>query len=84
MRPIMATTASPIAYGAEREKAAPTENFFARIINRIVEARMKKARMEVNSYLSQLSDERLADLGISTDHAKALRNKNQIPASYLS
>jgi hypothetical protein len=81
----MATTTSPMVYtgtAATTTSAAPPRGFFGRMLDRFVQARMKHAEVQVQTYLSQLSDTRLKDLGFSADETKALREKGRIPASY--
>jgi uncharacterized protein YjiS (DUF1127 family) len=85
MRAIMALTTSPMELAADGKAAvagAKAPGFFARFFERLIQARMQQARVHVESYLSHLSDERLKDLGFSTDETKALRAKGTIPASY--
>lgn len=82
----MATTTSPMEYAGTAATttttAAPTRGFFRRMFDRFINARMKNAEVHVQSYLAQLSDTRLKDLGFSADETKALREKGRIPASY--
>jgi hypothetical protein len=81
----MATTTSPMVYtgtAATTTSAAPARGFLGRMLDRFVQARMKHAEVQVQTYLSQLSDTRLKDLGFSADETKALREKGRIPASY--
>ncbi len=52
------------------------------MLDRFINARMQHAEVQVQTYLAQLSDTRLADLGFSADETKALREKGRIPASY--
>jgi hypothetical protein len=62
--------------------AAPARGVFGRMYDRIINARMHHAQVQVQAYLAQLSDARLKDLGFSADETKALREKGRIPASY--
>jgi len=84
----MATTTSPMEYagtagaGATTTTAAPARGFFGRMFDRFVQARMQHAEVQVQTYLAQLSDTRLQDLGFSADETKAVREKGRIPASY--
>jgi len=81
----MATTTSPMEYAgtaAPTKTAAPARGFFGRILDRVIEARIKQAEVQVQAYMAQLSDARLKDLGFSADETKALREKGAIPASY--
>lgn len=83
----MATTTSPMEYAAQGKAAAAaqtTPGFFARLFERIKQARMRQAQVHVQSVLAQMSDTRLKDLGFSVDQTKALREKGRIPASYWS
>jgi hypothetical protein len=61
---------------------APARGIFGRLLDRVVEARVKHGQVQVQAYLAQLSDVRLKDLGFTADQTKALREKGAIPASY--
>ncbi len=82
----MATTTSPMEYAGAAATTttttAPTRGFFGRMFDRFINARMQHAQVQVQTYLAQLSDARLKDLGFSADETKALREKGRIPASY--
>ncbi len=81
----MAFTTSPMELAADGKAAVAgvkAPGFFVRFFERLVQARMQQARLQVQSYLAHMSDERLKDLGFSTDEAKALRAKGNIPTNY--
>lgn len=81
----MATTTSPMEYAgtaAATTTTAPARGFFGRILDRLIQARVKQGQVQVQAYLAQLSDVRLKDLGFTADQTKALREKGAIPASY--
>lgn len=81
----MATTTSSMEYtgaAATTTTAAAARGFFGRMLDRFIQARTKHAEVQVQTYLAQLSDTRLQDLGFSADETKALREKGRIPASY--
>jgi uncharacterized protein YjiS (DUF1127 family) len=84
---IMATTTSAtdfVGHVDTNAGAAPKRGFFARILDRLIASRMRQAKAQVDGYLAQMSDERLQDLGFTSDQAKAVRAKASVPASYLS
>ena len=82
----MATTTSSIDFAGSvtsgAEKSAPKRGFFGRLLDGFTAGQMRRAQVHVQSYLVQLSDERLSDLGFTPDEAKAIRQKGSIPASY--
>jgi uncharacterized protein YjiS (DUF1127 family) len=85
MRANMALTTSPTELAAEGKAAAAgvkAPGFIARFFERFTEARMRQAKAQVQSYLANMSDERLRDLGFTADETKALRAKSTIPANY--
>lgn len=81
----MATTTSTTDFVDHIEtKAAPKRSFFARMLDRMIAARMASAQIQVAGHLARLSDDRLKDLGFTPDETKAVRAKGTIPASYWS
>ena len=56
--------------------------FFRRAFDRMVQARVAHGEAHVRAYLNGLSDERLADLGFSSDRIKAIRAKDGAANSY--
>ena len=81
----MATTTSTtdfVGHADTTATAAPKRGFFGRMFDRMVEARMGHARLQVAGYLARLSDDRLKDLGFTPDETKALRAQGTVPLTY--
>lgn len=81
----MALTTSPMELAAEGKAAVAgvkAPGFLVRFFERLAQARMRQAKAQVQAYLAQLSDERLKDIGFTSDETKALRAKGTIPANY--
>lgn len=81
----MALTTSPMDIAAEGKAdvaGVKGPGFLARFFDKLTQARMRQAKIQVQAYLSTLSDERLKDLGFSNDETKALRAKGSIPPNY--
>ena len=85
MRAIMATTTTPIGYTAEATSTAPGKpGFFARFLEKIVQARIRRAELEVKPILARLSDDRLRDLGFTGEDIEKMREKHYVQAVYWS
>jgi len=87
MRATMATTTTPVGFTAEttHTEAAPEKaGFFARFFERLIEARIRRAELQVQPYLAQLSDDRLKDLGFTGEDIEKLREKHYVQAVYWS
>jgi uncharacterized protein YjiS (DUF1127 family) len=83
----MATTTTPIEFTAEAphtEAAGSKFGFLTRFFERIVEARVRRAEMQVQPFLAKLSDDRLKDLGFTGDDIEKLREKHYVQAVYWS
>ena len=83
----MATTTTPIEFTAEAprtETAAGPFGFLARFFERIIEARVRRAEMQVQPYLAKLSEDRLKDLGFTGEDIQKLREKHFVQAVYWS
>lgn len=80
----MSTNTTALGFNAAVDTtAAPaTPGFLRRLFDRIIEARKAHGEAHVRAYLNGLSDERLADLGFSTDRIKAVRAKDGAVNSY--
>lgn len=82
----MATTTSPVGFTAE---ATHTETFakpgfLSRFFAKLVEARAQRAEVQVQAYLARLSDDRLQDLGFTSEHIEKMREKHFVQAVYWS
>lgn len=82
----MATTTTPVGFTAEAAHAetGTKAGFLTRFIEKLVAARARRAEVEVQSYLAKLSDDRLQDLGFTSDHIERLREKHYVQAVYWS
>ena len=83
----MATTTTPVGFTAETtttETAAAKPGFLTRFFERIIEARVRRAELQVQPYLAKLSDERLRDLGFTGEDIEKLREKQFTQAVYWS
>lgn len=82
----MATTTSAPNFAGHIETGAvptaPSKGFFARLFESFTASQMRRAEAHVRVHLAQLSNERLSDLGFTTDEAKAIRAKGTVPTSY--
>lgn len=86
MRAIMATTANPLGFTADSTATETVDKpgFITRFFARLIEARAKRAEVQVQAYLSKLSDDRLQDLGFTSDHIERLRERHYVQAVYWS
>jgi len=83
----MATTTTPVGFTAEAtttEAAAAKPGFLTRFFERIIEARVRRAELQVQPFLAKLSDERLRDLGFTGQDIEKLREKHYVQAVYWS
>lgn len=82
----MTTTTTPVGFpaSARTEKAPAKSNFLTRFFERIIEARMRRAELQVQPHLAELSDERLKDLGFTGERIGELREKHYAQAVYWS
>ncbi|MFN3743455.1 MAG: hypothetical protein ACK4TL_01990 [Hyphomicrobiaceae bacterium] len=83
----MATTTTPVGFTAETataETASAKPGFLARFVERLIEARVRRAELQVQPYLAKLSDERLRDLGFTGEDIEKLREKHFTQAVYWS
>jgi uncharacterized protein YjiS (DUF1127 family) len=87
MRAIMATTTTPVGFTAEttHAEAAPAKSgAFTRFFERLIQARIRSAELQVQRYLAQLSDERLKDIGFTGEDIEKIREKHYVQAVYWS
>lgn len=82
----MATTTTPVGFTAatSTETAPARPRFLTRLFERLIEARMRRAEMQVQPHLAKLSDERLKDLGFDGKAIENLREKHYVEAVYWS
>ena len=80
----MSTNSTALGFDAavDRTVVPATPGFFRRLFDRVIEARKAHGEAHVRAYLSGLSDQRLADLGFSSDRIKAVRAKDGAVNSY--
>lgn len=80
----MSTNTTAFGFNAAVDTAAApaTPGFLRRFFDRVIEARKAHGEAHVRAYLNGLSDERLADLGFSSDRIKAVRAKDGAVNSY--
>ena len=87
-RAIMATTTTPVEFaghgGTRTETGTKKPGFLTRFFERLIEARIRRAEMQVQPFLAKLSNERLRDLGFTGDDISKLREKHYVQAVYWS
>jgi hypothetical protein len=69
----MATTTLARAQSLEGRNEA--RGFFSRLLDRYIESRMARARLQVNAYLQSLDDEALATLGYRKAEIDEIRRR---------
>ncbi|MFZ4808268.1 MAG: DUF1127 domain-containing protein [Hyphomicrobiaceae bacterium] len=69
-----------VATGSVREG----DGFFTRLYKAMIAGRQARAQRMVNTYLANLSDTQLNDLGFTADEIKHTRKAAGLPVSYWS
>ena len=83
----MTTTTTPadfITKATSAEGAPAKPGFLTRLRDRIIAARMARAERQLEPFLATLSDERLKDLGFTSERIENLRERHYADAVYWS
>lgn len=71
-------------HGSTRTETTSGKGFFARMLDRAIEARTSEARLRAAQYLNYMTDARLAEIGLSAHDIQLMRDTGRVPPTLWS